>query len=51
MLSYALGINPTEDHEVYVTYNDGLVCEVEDGLWTYRRKGLRPEIVRRAVLH
>lgn len=39
-------------HEVYVTYHDGILCELhhESNLLTYRRKSLHPELLKRAAM-
>lgn len=53
MITYALSLDYSfldKDQEVYVTYNDGLLVEIEDCNMKYRRKEYQPEILKRAVL-
>ena len=54
VLSYSLSVDQSylqKNQEVYVTYNDGILFEVEEGeLIKYRRKAFHPELLKRAVL-
>ena len=55
-LLYSLSIDPTyidRETEVYVTYHDGIICEVEgsdEKVLKYRRKIMNQELVKRSVL-
>jgi hypothetical protein len=53
-ISYSLSLDQSylhRDHEVYVTYNDGILVEVCDKpSLNYRRQEYHPELLKRAVL-